>query len=556
MEAMAKADLVGQQRYVPDNHQASKYPTEQNVEDLHLLEGSPCSMEIDTSSSLTIMSWAMLKQAAPNLRRHKEGRKLSEIILWSQDKVFLGYPENEFHLLITVQLLREKLKLKRTVNLLIVGACYDSLIASVLILIECTGCISTKVLYMACYKEDTDKWILKDFTLDTPAVGTIHMEVILSGVTSLVLWDDDTIFYTYKEHKQHGYLLDSETKSKFSAASKGSKIHQIVIDYVGNAIVKLENNALFFFKFETTDIVKLTPWEDNLTKFIFYFNPSGNMFLLTIDGRNIYIKVYPLKLEVFSVASKLKDVCPYISFENNLNLNVRYIDKGDKVAFWGQIVYLENYGLSVEVEIYRPELLQTKEIINYEIARGICTKNKEVIFDINKYGCPLQNHYTQNFYPQVEIFEGSKGFVPVEANYILWEMNGRIDFAYTATMEKSCFKKRSEQLRKLDGKYEILNSSGLNFLSWPQYTSTYMFKLTILDPNFSFCNLSTYFAVQTYGIIERPNWIHIAGWNILLLTLFWAFLIFSYFRYVKTFRAFPFVDPLKSLRPTATEEKA
>lgn len=54
----------------------------------------------------------------------------------------------------------------------------------------------------------------------------------------------------------------------------------------------------------------------------------------------------------------------------------------------------------------------------------------------------------------------------------------------------------------------------------------------------------------------RPNWIHVAGWNILLMTLFWGVLIFSYFRYVKIFRAFPFVDPLISLRPAVTAEKA
>ncbi|XP_070788632.1 cation channel sperm-associated auxiliary subunit epsilon [Pituophis catenifer annectens] len=606
-------------------------------------------------------------------------RKLSEIILWSQTEIFLGYPENEFHPLIDVRLLREKLKLQSTVSLLIVSACYDSLVASIAILIECTGCISKNILYLVIYKEDTAEWILKDFILGLPTVGTIHMEVIFSALTSMVLWDDDTIFYTYKDHKQFGYLQEADTKSKFSAVSKGSIIHQVIIDYIGNVIVKLENNAMFFFKFEVTDIVKLTAWENSLKKFIFYFNPSGDLFLLTINGTNITSQVYPLKLEVLSAASKLNDVCPYISFENNLSLNVHYVDMGDKVTFWGQIVFLENKGLSVDVEIYRPELLKTKDFINYEIARGICTKNKTVtfyherdyselpdyrtqvalsqgvmtfefqpsesgktcftksklshirvgcppwkkiivnmkpsecenftftipwrylrdksrkrnkvvIFDIKKYGCPLQSHYTQDFLPHVEIYDDQ--LIPVEVNYILWEMNGRIDFAYRATMEKvrclntaqtwnqmiklynksiktiedvdeiwgphnykSCFKKRSE-LRKLDKKYEILNSSGLNFLNWPQYSSTYMFKLIILDPNFSFCNLSTYFAVQTYGIIQRPNWIHVAGWNILLMTLFWGVLIFSYFRYVKIFRAFPFVDPLMSLRPAVTAEKA
>ncbi|KAL7987525.1 hypothetical protein Chor_006444 [Crotalus horridus] len=303
-------------------------------------------------------------------------RKLSEIIIWSEDEVFLGYPENEFHPLIAVGLLREKLKLQRTVNLLIVSACYDSLSATIAILLECTGCTSKKILYLAAYKEDTAEWILRDFTLGLPTVGAIHMEVILSVLTSMVLWDDDTVFYTYKNHRHYGYLHESGTKNKFSAVSEGSAIHQIIIDYSGNAIIKLKNNALFFFRFEVTDVIKLTAWESNDKKFIFFFNPSADIYLMTINGTNINRQVYPLKLEVLSAASKLNDVCPYISFEQNLNLGIRYVDMGDKVTFWGQIVFLENNGLSVDVEIYRPELLKTKDLINYEIARGICTKNK------------------------------------------------------------------------------------------------------------------------------------------------------------------------------------
>lgn len=136
------------------------------------------------------------------------------------------------------------------------------------------------------------------------------------------------------------------------------------------------------------DVIKLAAWESNLKKFIFYFNPSGDVYLLTINGTNINSQVYPLKLEVLSVASKLNDICPYISFEHNLNLSIHYVDMGDKVTFWGQIVFLENKGLSVDVEIYRPELLKTKDLIHYEIARGICTKNK-----VSQLSFYTQYHY-------------------------------------------------------------------------------------------------------------------------------------------------------------------
>ncbi|KAM6461741.1 cation channel sperm-associated auxiliary subunit epsilon [Liasis olivaceus] len=436
-------------------------------------------------------------------------RKLSEIIIWSEDEVFLGYSENNFYPLTDTTLLRQQLKLKRTANLLIVSACYDSLTTTIAILLECTGCIRTKILYLAAYTEDTAQWILRDFTLGLPTAGAIHMEVILSAITSMVLWDDDTVFYTYKENREYGYLQVSGTKRKFSAASESSTIHQIIIDYSGNAIIKLKNNVLFFFKFEMTDVVKLIPWENNLKHFIFYFNPSGDMYLLTINHTKITRQVYPLKLEVLSVASKLKEVCPYISFEHNLNLNIHYIDMGENVTFWGQIVFLENLGLSVDVEINRPELLKTKTYINYEIARGICTKNMTLTF------------YHERDYSELEYYrfdiESSRGIMTVEFQ--------------PSESGKTCISK--SKLSHIcigcpPGK-EIIVAS--------------------------FCKLSTYFAVQTYGIIERPNWMQVAGWVTMLVTVFWGFLVFSYFRYVKIFRSFPFVDPLQSLSPNVHAAK-
>lgn len=33
-------------------------------------------------------------------------------------------------------------------------------------------------------------------------------------------------------------------------------------------------------------------------------------------------------------------------------------------------------------------------------------------------------------------YKNPQTLIPVEANYILWEMNGRTDFHYRATMEK------------------------------------------------------------------------------------------------------------------------
>lgn len=123
------------------------------------------------------------------------------------------------------------------------------------------------------------------------------------------------------------------------------------------------------------DVVKLPVWEKEYRNFTFYSIPLDGMFILTLDGHTIQRQRYPMKSEVFSATFLSQDVCPYISFQHNMNSNIYYLDKGQNVTFWTQIVFLENMGLSVEVGLYRPELLKQRKHLQYEIARGICTKN-------------------------------------------------------------------------------------------------------------------------------------------------------------------------------------
>ncbi|XP_062980839.1 cation channel sperm-associated auxiliary subunit epsilon-like [Elgaria multicarinata webbii] len=603
-------------------------------------------------------------------------RTLSEVIIWTEDEVFLSYQNDDYHTLIDTMLLKEELRLRRTPSLLIINACYDSLTTTIAVLLECTGCMADETLYLAAFNEGTSEWTLRDFSLSSSTNGAVHMEVIPSATTSMVLWNDDKIFYTYKQNKMYGFLQVSGTNRMFSAFDEGSTIHQIIIDYSGNTIIKLKNNVLFFLKFEMIDAVKLVAWESASTKFVFYYNPAGDVYLLTIDGRNIKRQIYPLKLEIFSATLGLQEVCPYISFKHSLDLNIYYLDMGEKLTFWAQIVFLENLGLSIETEVHSPDLLAKKTHQYYEIARGICTKNQtitfyqennyseitdyesavtisqgvltvqlepsslgktcesksklshirvgctpekelrvirkpsqceqfnftiprkylknqddkndlEVQYALGTYGCPIEAYYAEPFRPTVALYISNKFWSIAETNYILWEMNGRTDFNYNTTMEqvqclyraqnwhsmakehnqssiltpekadeiwgphnyKSCFLTSQKGLRDLDDPYEILNHSGINSITWPQYhTGVYMFRLKIVDPNFSFCNMTAFFAVHTYGIIERPNWLLVAGWSMMIVTLFLGVLVISYFRYVKIFRTLAFVDPLLSFR--------
>ncbi|XP_042312552.1 cation channel sperm-associated protein subunit epsilon [Sceloporus undulatus] len=598
-------------------------------------------------------------------------KQLSELLIWTDEEIVRGLLDYDFHLLADTGVIKESLNLRRDLDLVIVSACYDSLITLIAILIQCTGCLGTDILYLVTYNEALELWSLGDFVLDPPKTGVMFMEVLSSAKKSMVLWDNDKIFYTYKDNKDYGFLNMSGTSTPFSAAAEGSAIHQIIIDYSGNTLVKLNNNALYFFKFEMKEVVKLAAWENRASHFVFYWKPSGDMYLLKIDGGTIDRQTYPLRLEVFSAAWKLGEVCPYISFEHNMKQNIYYLDMGEKIAFWTQIVFLENLGLSVNIEIFNSHLLKQNTYLHYEIARGICTKNQTVTFyhdadysvafdyetvvttaqgvmtvefqpslsgktcdskiklthlrvvfslkkgsvklpilcclsvsflwvfyrsslrnnekdleinyKVEEYGCPIEVDYRATFRPTVLLYMSNNPLGTVEANYIVWEVNDRIDFEYNSTMEevhclttaqsweqmignntktsslspteidslwgphnyKSCFITYVEDLRNLDEPYEILNHSGINSITWPQYhTGIYMFRLKIVDPNFSFCNLNALFAVRTYGIVKRPHWFLIAGWATMIVILFLGVLVYSYFRYVKTFRELNFTDPL------------
>ncbi|XP_062830844.1 cation channel sperm-associated auxiliary subunit epsilon isoform X3 [Anolis carolinensis] len=208
----------------------------------------------------------------------------------------------------------------------------------------------------------------------------------------------------------------------------------------------------------------------------------------------------------------------------------------------------------------------------------------EINYDIKTYGCPLEVDYEETFRPTVLLYMGERAIGTVEANYVLWEMNGRNDFNYNSTMEqvrclntaqtwqkaiekinrtssltpdeveslwgprnyRSCFDSQVDEIANLDTPYEILNHSGMNSIIWPlYYNGIYLFRLRILDPNYSFCKLNTFFAVRTVGIIERPRWLPVAAWITVIMILLLSVLLFTYFTYVKSFRALN-VDPLMS----------
>ncbi|XP_010215059.1 PREDICTED: uncharacterized protein C1orf101 homolog [Tinamus guttatus] len=181
-------------------------------------------------------------------------------------------------------------------------------------------------------------------------------------------------------------------------------------------------------------------------------------------------------------------------------------------------------------------------------------------YDWNKYGCLMELHYEQYFQPIISLYDGDKYVRRVETNFILWEMEGRTDYGYTSSMkEEGCLYKaqswpmmlNASQNSTLDEiwgpqnstdeglyeQYQILNMTSRNSIVWStSHSGIYVFRVRIIDPNYSFCDLKAFFAVRTYGIIERSDISSVLLYSFLIICIFGVFLILSYFRYTKIFQ--------------------
>ncbi|XP_044163679.1 cation channel sperm-associated protein subunit epsilon-like isoform X2 [Acropora millepora] len=134
---------------------------------------------------------------------------------------------------------------------------------------------------------------------------------------------------------------------------------------------------------------------------------------------------------------------------------------------------------------------------------GDDTSDKLVDYDLEHLGCPFKRLKNEPFKPVIDLYDGELFLEEVDANYVLWEQQGRAGFEYSATMKenfRSCFEDRpSEPVipDNLNQAYEIMNSSSVSHIVWTECDDgVFIFTLTVIDPEFSFCNLTVEFAVQ------------------------------------------------------------
>ncbi|PIK56076.1 putative cation channel sperm-associated protein subunit delta [Apostichopus japonicus] len=53
--------------------------------------------------------------------------------------------------------------------------------------------------------------------------------------------------------------------------------------------------------------------------------------------------------------------------------------------------------------------------------------------------------------------------------------------------------------------YEVLSNNTANGIKFSQYNGIYVFNITVLDPDYSFCQLETQFAVEVFGAFPKSE---------------------------------------------------
>ncbi|XP_063128834.1 cation channel sperm-associated auxiliary subunit epsilon isoform X16 [Rattus norvegicus] len=164
-------------------------------------------------------------------------------------------------------------------------------------------------------------------------------------------------------------------------------------------------------------------------------------------------------------------------------------------------------------------------VIDKELLRDSPHENLKVRYEVAKYGCPRTVDMEEMFHPVVELYD-ENGFIKiVDANFILWEVHGRNDYMYNSTMQQNgcineaqtwdimieenpgvpmediwgpqnyrpCFSYAIGTPGDLSQPYEIINYSNKNALKWSSsYAAMYVYRLKVLDPNYSSSGISSY----------------------------------------------------------------
>ncbi|KAI5223599.1 Cation Channel Sperm-Associated Protein Subunit Delta [Manis pentadactyla] len=182
----------------------------------------------------------------------------------------------------------------------------------------------------------------------------------------------------------------------------------------------------------------------------------------------------------------------------------------------------DNYSYVIERDAYDPNFRGQK-----------ATKDQVVHYPYDRLGCPDLVYYDNPWKPVVEMWRKGKFQEVVHTEYVLQEVNGLFTYTYslsarsalcraqpqnwTTVMEPAGGEGRSAwhrenyvschdannhaPLRWPDVPYQILGGPTANKVLFDERNGIYIFRISIVDPFYSYCRLETTFSVYVYGAL-------------------------------------------------------
>ncbi|XP_053098463.1 cation channel sperm-associated auxiliary subunit delta [Hemicordylus capensis] len=190
-----------------------------------------------------------------------------------------------------------------------------------------------------------------------------------------------------------------------------------------------------------------------------------------------------------------------------------------------QYVLHTNFTYKIPRKEYDPKFLN-----RIDLSQG----DLNVSYNYELLGCPILLYYDSPWLPVFELWEDNEFVEFVSADFVLFEINGKHTYDYVLTETgancisrpqnwvtaikndvegdphhawnrynyESCKEHGGNDSLPSDSrKYQVLNINEKNGIQFQQYNGMYIFKATVVDTLYSYCELTTTFSVYVYGAI-------------------------------------------------------
>ncbi|KAL0225529.1 hypothetical protein RCL1_003441 [Eukaryota sp. TZLM3-RCL] len=178
---------------------------------------------------------------------------------------------------------------------------------------------------------------------------------------------------------------------------------------------------------------------------------------------------------------------------------------------------------------------------------------KELTYDVYRYGCPIKIfHGTFGYLPKLNIYDYGKKVKNVDVDFVVKEINSRDDWLYSTSMRASDCNGVPYIPNNFDPSRYIScrdsttpwptpntlltvfnnNSSNSIIFSKQGQGGLFLFRISVISPHFSYCNLTTFVALDVFGAQLPAIWASvIVGGSVLFLIVFFMISFSIYKKY-------------------------